>query len=105
VAFGIKRQEVIEWKRKIDHGELAFLTHYWLDDRFPGCNTVTKVGCNNLEKLAAWGQKYGLKKEWIHVRKDGYSHFDLLGERQRDILHKEGLLEHIWKNKRSTLGE
>ncbi|MBV7506506.1 hypothetical protein KW850_14675 [Bacillus sp. sid0103] len=105
MAFGIKRQEIIEWKRKIDNGELAFLTHYWLDDRFPGCNTVTKVSCKNLEKLAAWGQKYGLKKEWIHVRKDGYSHFDLLGQRQIDILHKEGLLEHIWINNRSTLEE
>jgi len=103
MAFGIKREEVIEWKRKIDDGEIAFLTHYWLDDRFPGCKTVTKVGCNNLEKLAHWGEKYGLKKEWIDIRKDGYSHFDLLGERQKEILHKEGLLEHIWKDNGGTL--
>lgn len=97
MAFGIKRSEVLAWKRKIDNGEIAFLTHYWLDDRFPGCNTVTKVGCQDLEQLEKWGKKYGLKKEWIHHRKDGYSHYDLLGERQREILRSEGLLEHIWK--------
>ena len=97
MAFGIKKNEVLAWKRKIDNGEIAFLTHYWLDDRFPGYNTVTKVGCHDLEKLADWGKEYRLKKEWIHHRKDGYSHFDLIGERQADILRKEGLLEQIWK--------
>jgi hypothetical protein len=96
VAFGIKRQEIIDWKRKIDSGEIAFLTHYWLDDRFPGANTVTKVGCQDLEKLAAWGKRYGLKKEWIHFRKDGYSHFDLIGDRGKEVLQKAGLTEHIW---------
>ncbi|MDR7001709.1 hypothetical protein [Neobacillus niacini] len=97
MAFGIRRDELNEWKRKIDRGEIAFLTHYWLDDRFPGDKTVTKVGCNDLEKLAEWGRKYGLKKEWIDHRKDGYSHFDLLGERQKEILQTEGLLKHIWE--------
>ncbi|MEH7180467.1 hypothetical protein [Neobacillus vireti] len=96
MAFGIKRQEIKDWKQKIDDGEIAFLTHYWLDDRFPGCKTVTKVGCNDLEKLAEWGNKYGLKKEWIHHRRDGYSHFDLIGDRQKEILQKEGLKNHIW---------
>jgi hypothetical protein len=96
VAFGIKRQEIIDWKRKIDRGEIAFLTHYWLDDRFPGANTVTKVGCQDLEKLAAWGKRYGLKKEWIHYRKDGYSHFDLIGDRGKEVLQRAGLTEHIW---------
>jgi len=96
MAFGIKRQEVVEWKQKIDEGDIAFLTHYWLDDRFPGCNTVTKVGCLDLEKLAEWGRQYGLQKEWIHHRRDGYSHFDLIGERQKEILDKEGLHHHIW---------
>jgi len=96
MAFGIKRKELNEWKSKIDQGGIAFLTHYWLDDRFPDCKTVTKVGCCDLEKLAAWGQKYGMKKEWIHHRKDGYSHFDLLGDRQKEILAAEGLFEHIW---------
>jgi hypothetical protein len=97
MAFGIKRMELNEWKRKIDHGEIAFLTHYWLDPRFPGYKTVTKVGCADLEKLAEWGKKHQLHPNWIHHRRDGYSHFDLIGEKQRDILLKEGLQEHIWK--------
>jgi hypothetical protein len=99
MAFGIKKQEVRDWKQKIDDGEIAFLTHYWLDDRFPGCKTVTKVGCHDLERLAEWGRQYGLKKEWIHHRRDGYSHFDLIGERQIEILNKEGLQHHIWRYK------
>ncbi|WP_423802338.1 hypothetical protein [Neobacillus sp. SAB-20_R2A] len=99
MAFGIKKRDINEWKRKIDSGEIAFLTHYWLDDRFPGYKTVTKVGCEDLDRLAAWGQRYGLKKEWIHHRKDGYSHFDLIGPRQKGILIQEGQLEHIWEHK------
>jgi hypothetical protein len=96
LAFGVKREDVKAWKQKIDNGEIAFLTHYWLDDRFPGCKTVTKVGCNDIERLAIWGEKYGLKKEWIDHRKDGYSHFDLIGERQKEILRIEGLHNQIW---------
>jgi hypothetical protein len=102
LAFGIKRRELIEWKKKIDQGEIAFLTHYWLDDRFPDSNTVTKVGCLDLDQLAAWGKRYGLRKEWIHHRKDGYSHFDLLGERQREILLNEGLSEQLWQKEKGT---
>ena len=97
MAFGIKRKEIEEWKRKIDQGEIAFLTHYWLDDRFPGSKTVTKVGCQDLERLAEWGQEHGLRREWIHHRKDGYSHYDLIGEKQKIILQKEGLTMHIWE--------
>ncbi|KAB2329743.1 hypothetical protein F7731_21605 [Cytobacillus depressus] len=100
MAFGIKKEELNEWKRKIDRGEIAFLTHYWLDDRFPGCKTVTKVGCSDMNKLVEWGKKYDLRAEWIHQRKDGYSHFDLIGERQAEILEREGLLEQIWKVKK-----
>lgn len=96
MAFGIKRQDLNRWKEKIDQGEIAFLTHYWLDDRFPGCKTVTKVGCKDLDKLANWGKKYDLKREWIDQRQKGYSHFDLLGEIQVKILKKEGLFDHIW---------
>ncbi|WP_409305656.1 hypothetical protein [Peribacillus sp. SCS-155] len=95
MAFGINREQLAAWKRKIDNGEIAFLTHYWLDDRFPGTKTVTKVGCNDLEKLAQWGRQYGLKKEWIDIRKDGYSHFDLLGEKQLEILSREGIHEKL----------
>ncbi|RDI45843.1 hypothetical protein [Falsibacillus pallidus] len=95
MAFGIDRQTVRQWKRKIDNGEIAFLTHYWIDERFPGCKTVTKVGCRDLDKLAEWGAQYGLKKAWIDIRKDGYSHFDLLGDKEKEILHKEGLEEQL----------
>lgn len=97
MAFGINREELKLWKRKIDQGEIAFLTHYWLDDRFPGCKTVTKVGCKDLTKLSEWGRTHGLRKEWIHIRKDGYSHFDLIGDWQRKILVKENLIEHLEK--------
>jgi hypothetical protein len=96
VAFGLRRHELNEWKQKIDRGEIAFLTHYWKDKRFPGYNTVTKVGCSDLNKLAEWGRKHQLQASWIHHRKDGYSHFDLIGEHQKKILLKEGLEEHIW---------
>ncbi|WP_400247823.1 hypothetical protein AB3U99_11965 [Niallia sp. JL1B1071] len=95
MAFGLKKQELAEWKRRIDNGEIAFLTHYWLDDRFPGCKTVTKVGCSDLKKLKSWGKKYELKEEWIHYRKDGYSHFDLLGDTQKRILKEEGISERL----------
>ena len=46
MAFGIKRHELNEWKRKTLNGEIAFLTHYWYDQRFPEYYSVTKVGCN-----------------------------------------------------------
>ncbi|MFJ7754733.1 hypothetical protein ACQKGI_01450 [Peribacillus muralis] len=98
MAFGIKRKDVVEWKKRIDQGEIAFLTHYWLDDRFPGCKTVTKVGSKDLGRLSEWGKQYGLKKEWIHHRKDGYSHYDLLGDKQREILNAEGIIEVLLKN-------
>ncbi|WP_338452345.1 hypothetical protein R4Z09_10935 [Niallia oryzisoli] len=96
MAFGIKRHELLEWKRNVDRGEIAFLTHYWLDSRFPGCKTVTKVGCKDIEKLINWGKQYGLKAEWIDRRKNRYPHFDLLGQKQKEILEKEGLTEHLW---------
>jgi len=89
LAFGIKREELKAWKEKIDRGEIAFLTHYWYDDRFPDCNTVTKVGCRNQQKLTEWGESYGLKPEWIHYRANGYSHFDLLGEYEQKVLKAE----------------
>ncbi|WP_203362507.1 hypothetical protein [Bacillus sp. REN10] len=97
MAFGITRKEVQQWKQAIGRGEIAFLTHYWLDDRFPNCKTVTKVGCRDLDQLAEWGKQYGLMKEWIDVRKVNYPHYDLFGERQKIILEREGLEEHIVK--------
>ncbi|MFN2747329.1 MULTISPECIES: hypothetical protein [Bacillus] len=94
MAFGITRRELNKWKQAVLNGEIAFLTHYWIDDRFPEARTVTKAGCQNIEKLAAWGKKYGLKEEWIHKRGE-FPHFDLLGKKQIDILKKEQLFSHI----------
>ncbi|BDG35624.1 hypothetical protein HT574_15580 [Parageobacillus sp. VR-IP] len=94
MAFGIRRWELMEWKEKVKRGEIAFLTHYWYDERFPEYTSVTKVGCSDIEKLAAWGKQYGLRKEWIH-RRGEFSHFDLLGETQKEILQQEGLTEHL----------
>ncbi|MEC5422586.1 hypothetical protein QGM71_03650 [Virgibacillus sp. C22-A2] len=94
MAFGIKKEELLEWKKNVTSGEIAFLTHYWLDDRFPHCNTVTKVGCSNLKKLKTWGKKYNLQPNWIHMD-DLYPHFDLFGDRQKEILCKENQREHI----------
>ncbi|CAN7388568.1 hypothetical protein [Rossellomorea sp. LjRoot5] len=95
MAFGLTKQELNGWKHQVSNGQIAFLTHYWLDDRFPDVRSVTKVGCCNIEVLSGWGEKYGLKKEWIHQRKDGFPHFDLVGDIQYEILMKEGLQEHI----------
>ncbi|MGD7043806.1 hypothetical protein [Jeotgalibacillus proteolyticus] len=95
MAFGINKKALRDWKNAIDNGEIAFLTHYWLDDKYPQYHTVTKAGAKNLEQLALWGENYQLKKEWIHVRKDGYSHFDLLGSTQIHILKSEGLSDHL----------
>ncbi|MEC1437526.1 hypothetical protein P9D57_01950 [Bacillus sonorensis] len=94
MAFGINRQELYTWKRAVQNGEIAFLTHYWLDDRFHDARTVTKAGCQNIEKLAAWGKQYGLKKEWIDRRSE-FPHFDLMGQKQIEILTKEKLFSHI----------
>ncbi|GGF10254.1 hypothetical protein GCM10010954_05970 [Halobacillus andaensis] len=94
MAFGVKREELLQWKRNVKEGRISFLTHYWLDDRFPGCDTVTKVGCSDIEKLSHWGKQYGLQKEWIHH--DPYHpHFDLFGQRQYEILKQEKQWEQI----------
>jgi hypothetical protein len=96
MAFGIKREELQAWKQEVRNGNIAILTHYWIDDRFPGCNSVTKVGCNNIEKLISWGNTYGLDEKWIH-KDDNYPHFDLFGEWQKDILIKEEKWDQINK--------
>ncbi|WP_227936074.1 hypothetical protein [Alkalihalobacillus deserti] len=94
MAFGINRSMLKEWKAAANQGEIAFLTHYWLDDRFPDCTTVTKVACSDRDKLVRWGNQYGLRAEWIHER-DGYPHFDLLGEWQEKILRSEGKIKQL----------
>ncbi|TCN25963.1 hypothetical protein [Mesobacillus foraminis] len=96
MAFGINRRELVSWKEAVARGEIAFITHYWLDDRFPGCKTVTKVGCSDLPKLIEWGGKYGLQPEWIDRRKKALPHFDLFGERRDKILKEEGMDHLIW---------
>jgi len=85
MAFGITRAEMKRWKDKVLRGEIAYLTHYWLDPRFPGVRTVTKVGCSDLDKLSAWCESYGLDSRYIHQRQP-YPHFDLIGPKQREIL-------------------
>lgn len=94
MAFGITREELKQWKSKVLSGEIAILTHFWLDDRFPGCHSVTKVGCNNREKLISWGKQYNLKSEWIHEH-DTYLHYDLFGKIQYKVLTKENKEAHI----------
>ena len=88
MAFGISRSEMTAWKEAVARGEIAYLTHYWVDPRFPGMKTVTKVGCSNLDKLALWCRENGLNPKYIH-RRDKYPHFDLLGHKQREILLRE----------------
>ncbi|MFF2887813.1 hypothetical protein [Paenibacillus sp. NPDC057967] len=88
MAFGITRDEMKAWKASVSRGEIAFLTHYWLDDRFPDVRTVTKVGCWDLDKLADWCRENGLNPRYIHKRAE-YPHFDLLGYKQAEILTKE----------------
>ncbi|MGF2615970.1 hypothetical protein FZC84_11530 [Rossellomorea vietnamensis] len=95
MAFGINRKDLREWKQEIDNGKIAFLTHYWLDERFPDCKTVTKAGAKDIDQLAEWGKKYGLMREWIDERKKEYPHFDLLGDKQKMILENENLHSHL----------
>ncbi|WP_159884647.1 hypothetical protein [Paenibacillus puerhi] len=94
MAFGIRREELMLWKEKVSRGEIAFLTHYWLDERFPGMTSVTKVGCCDLDRLTAWCASHGLNPAYIHHRPP-YPHFDLMGPKQKEILQRQGLDEHI----------
>ena len=96
MAFGIKRSQLNKWKSEVEAGQVAFITHYWLDPRFPYEKSVTKVGCKDLKKLIAWGSKYGLKAEWIHER-EAYPHFDLIGDKQRMIMEQEGRMKELKK--------
>ncbi|NBI30162.1 hypothetical protein [Chengkuizengella marina] len=94
MAFGITKKELKEWKEKVSQGEIAFLTHYWFDPRFPNIKTVTKVGCDNLEHLSNWCEQNGLNPKYIHRRSE-YPHFDLIGSKQKEILQEEGLQNHL----------
>jgi len=94
VAFGIKRDELNEWKASVTRGETAFLTHYWYDPRFPNIRTVTKVGNANIERLIDWCESHDLNPKYIHNRPP-FPHFDLIGPKQREILLQENLLQHL----------
>jgi len=94
MAFGIRRQELSAWKKVVERGEIAFLTHFWLDPKFPGITSVTKVGCSDLDKLTKWCIDNGLPPQYIH-RRDRYPHFDLMGTKQAEILRKEGLSDQL----------
>ncbi|GAA4855720.1 hypothetical protein GCM10023310_38390 [Paenibacillus vulneris] len=94
MAFGITRDELNDWKRRVAEGQIAFLTHYWYEPRFPEIKTVTKVGCSDLAELRSWCIKNGLNPDYIHHR-DEYPHYDLIGSKQKDILIQEQLSEHI----------
>jgi len=94
MAFGIRREELVAWKAAVSRGELAFLTHYWLDERFPGIRTVTKAGCSDLERLAKWCVNHGLNPQYIHHRPP-YPHYDIIGPKQKEILIKEGQWDQI----------
>lgn len=97
MAFGLKRADIERWKKEMKTGHIAFLTHYWYDDRFPQYRTVTKAGCIYVDRLVEWGHTYGLMPEWIDMRTPSRPHFDLLGEKQLYILKHEGLDDHIQK--------
>ncbi len=94
MAFGVKRDELNAWKQAVSRGEIAFLTHFWYDPRFPDIHSVTKVGCTNLELLQRWCITNGLNPKYIHHRPP-FPHFDLLGEKQKEILQKEKLWDHL----------
>ncbi|UFJ41171.1 hypothetical protein LOK74_01005 [Brevibacillus humidisoli] len=94
MAFGITREELQEWKEAVSRGEIAFLTHYWLDPRFPQIKTVTKVGCSNLQLLSEWCVANGLDPDHIHHRPP-FPHFDLIGPKQKEILQKERLWDQL----------
>lgn len=94
MAFGIDRSQLNDWKQQVSNGQIVFLTHYWIDNRFPNMRTVTKVGCADIEKLQNWCLEHQLNPRYIHIR-ERYPHFDLFGAEQLRILKQEKLQHHI----------
>lgn len=86
MAFGVKKNELKRYKKNVANNELAILTHYWSDDRFPDSNTVTKVAANDLETLKAWGKKLQLYDYMIDPESTKIPHFDLFGPIQVRVL-------------------
>ncbi|MTH51848.1 hypothetical protein GKZ89_00405 [Bacillus mangrovi] len=98
MAFGITKAEIEEWKKKVADGEVALLTHFWKDERFPHSHAVTKAGCRDLGKLAEWGNRFGLDEKWID-RRSSYPHYDLMGAIQIKVLEHYGRNDIIHKFK------
>ncbi|GFN30261.1 hypothetical protein [Paenibacillus xylaniclasticus] len=96
MAFGVNRRELQEWKRRVCNGEIAVMTHYWYDERFPGNRSVTKVGCSDLDRLSDWCRSNGLEPKYIHQR-EHYPHFDVIGPKQREVLERMGRHDLIEK--------
>ena len=94
MAFGINRLELTQWKEAVTREEIAFLTHFWLDVRFPQFNTVTKVGCSNIERLTLWCISHDLNPKYIHNRRP-FTHYDLMGPKQKEVLRNEGIWEQL----------
>lgn len=94
MAFGITREELAKWKEAVARGEIAYLTHFWIEPRYPGIRTVTKVGCSNLGVLADWCEANGLNPVYIHNRSP-FPHFDLIGPKQAEILRRLNLYSHL----------
>lgn len=103
MAFGVTREELERWKRRVSEGRIAFLTHYWLHPADPRITSITKVGCADLDKLRAWAISHGLPPQYIH-RRERYPHYDVFGKRQADILRKEGQWEQLRKFVKNDLG-
>jgi hypothetical protein len=94
MAFGITREELSQWKDAVTRGEIAFLTHFWIEPRFPGIRSVTKVGCSDIERLSQWCLAHGLDPKYIH-RRPPFPHFDLIGPKQKEILQKERMWDQL----------
>lgn len=94
MAFGITRAELAAWKAKVRQGEVSLLTHFWLHPRYPSIKTVTKAGCADLNALLTWGEPYELERKHLHLRNE-FPHFDLIGDKQGEILAREGLWDQI----------
>ncbi|AZN43576.1 hypothetical protein [Paenibacillus albus] len=98
MAFGIKREELNVWKKRVASGDIAFITHYWHEPRWDGITTVTKVGCSDIAKLEAWCRSQGLDPAYIH-RRQPFPHYDLIGRKQLEILRREGYEDQITRFK------
>lgn len=94
MAFGITRDELKAWQKKASAGDIAIITHYWTDPRFPTATSVTKVGSSDIKKLKAWGKQYGLNEHWIDYHAE-YPHYDLFAPFQQLVLEQEDKQDQI----------